>query len=123
MTTAVADASALLAFLFGEPGAEVVEGVLSAGASCSSVNFSEVLQKTRAMGANAQVAADTLIAMSLEIVPANRADATRAAELWRPGTSLSLADRFCLATAQRLEVPALTADRAWGDGQGITQIR
>jgi PIN domain nuclease of toxin-antitoxin system len=115
MTTAVADASALLAFLFGEPGAEVVEGALTAGASCSSVNFSEVLQKTSAMGANAQVAADTLIAMSLEIVPANRADATRAAELWQPGTSLSLADRFCLATAQRLGVPALTADRAWGE--------
>ena len=39
------------------------------------------------------------------------------------GPGLSLADRFCLATASRLGVLALTADRAWGDSEGIRQIR
>ena len=41
---------------------------------------------------------------------------------------LSLGDRFCLALAKRLDVPAYTADRAWKDvatacGVKITVIR
>ncbi len=31
------------------------------------------------------------------------------------GAGLSLGDRACLALAQRLGLPALTADRAWKD--------
>ncbi len=42
--TAALDASALLAFLHGEPGADAVEAVLR-GAAISAVNWSEVLQR------------------------------------------------------------------------------
>ncbi|WP_368794370.1 PIN domain-containing protein [Candidatus Synechococcus spongiarum] len=40
-------------------------------------------------------------------------DGQRAAELWRQGTPLSLADRFCLALGQRLRIPVVTADKEW----------
>ena len=123
MTTAVIDASALLAYLFKEPGSDVVEEALLAGAACSAVNYSEVIQKSRDAGVDWRTAAAVLDAMGLTVVPATPADAVAAAEAWRPGSGLSLADRFCLATASRLGVLALTADRAWGDGEGIRQIR
>ena len=41
----VLDASALLAFLQGEPGADLVEASLHAGAVCGAANWSEVAQK------------------------------------------------------------------------------
>ena len=59
----------------------------------------------------------------LFVVPMTQEDAVAAADLWSPGTPLSLADRVCLATADRLGVPVLTADMAWGDADGIRQIR
>jgi ribonuclease VapC len=42
-------------------------------------------------------------------------DAELAAELWAATRHLGLAlgDRSCLATAKRLKVPAVTADRNW----------
>ena len=48
--TAVLDASAILSFLQGEPGSDVVEAALDEGASCSAVNWSEVAQKVRTSG-------------------------------------------------------------------------
>jgi PIN domain nuclease of toxin-antitoxin system len=36
---------------------------------------------------------------------------------------LSLADRLCLALAERLSAEVLTADRAWGRAGRIRQIR
>ena len=42
--TVVLDASALLAYLLDEPGAEVVEGLLG-DARMASVNWAEVVQK------------------------------------------------------------------------------
>jgi PIN domain nuclease of toxin-antitoxin system len=43
------------------------------------------------------------------------AETVEEAELWRSTRhlSLSLGDRACLALAGRLDLPALTADRAW----------
>jgi PIN domain nuclease of toxin-antitoxin system len=46
-------------------------------------------------------------------------DAEAAAAMWQEGTPLSLADRLCLALAERLELPVLTADRAW---QGLDRV-
>lgn len=39
------------------------------------------------------------------------------------GTSLSLGDRLCLALGKRLGATVLTADKAWGEGKGIEQVR
>ncbi len=55
--TVVLDASALLAFLAGEPGADVVERALADGPVCSAVNWAEVAQKVRAAGGLAAAAA------------------------------------------------------------------
>ena len=113
--TAVLDASAILALLYREPGADAVEEVLD-GAAVSAVNWSEVLQKLAQRGldpASATVAA--LQELGMRIEPFTADDARRAAQLWDAGreTGLSLGDRACLALAHRLSVEAITADRAW----------
>jgi ribonuclease VapC len=36
---------------------------------------------------------------------------------------MSLADRLCLALAQRVDAEVLTADTGWGSGVRVTQIR
>lgn len=123
MIAAVLDASALLVFLNDEPGAVEVEEALSAGAACSAVNYSEVAQKVRYAGGSWAPVAGLLASYGMEVAPMTEVDAVAAADLWYPGSPLSSADRACLATAQRLGVPALTADRAWGDPDGIRQIR
>lgn len=123
MITAILDASAVLAFLNDEPGTAEVEAALTAGAACSAVNYSEVAHKVRRAGGNWAAVAGLLASYGLEVADASAVDALAAAELWQLGTPLSLADRFCLATAARLGVPAWTADRVWGEDAGIRQIR
>jgi AbrB family looped-hinge helix DNA binding protein len=54
----------------------------------------------------------------IDVVPFDEGLARRAGAL-RPATkSLSLADRACLALAQRVGLPVLTADRTWGQAGG-----
>lgn len=119
----VLDASALLAFLSGEPGADVVEEALQAGAVCSAVNWSEVAQKIQAGGGDWSIAVALLSSYGMEALDATSSDGERAAALWRRGSGLSLADRFCLALADRLQVQAWTADTAWGSSDQVRQIR
>lgn len=123
MIVAVLDASALLAHLQDEPGADIVEDLLNQGASCSTVNYSEVAQKVYARGGNWTLTADLMASYGLRVEPAMSDDAVLAAKLWQDARRLSLADRFCLATARRLGVPAWTADRAWGSSDTVKQIR
>lgn len=121
--TAVLDASALLAFLQGEAGSAVVEAQLEAGAQCSAVNWSEVIQKLRAHGVDWGVAHAVLSSYGLKVVDATAQDAEWAAERWRTGEGLSIADRFCLALGARSGDEVLTADAAWGTSDGVLQIR
>jgi ribonuclease VapC len=55
------------------------------------------------------------VAAQVTVEPLNIEDALAAAALWASTrvTGLSLGDRACLALAQRLGVPAVTADREW----------
>jgi ribonuclease VapC len=112
--TAALDASALLAMLFGEPGAEEVADAIADGAAISAVNFSEV---ATVLVRREQDARQTLGPVREQVVvePFSDADALAAAALYRKTVSkgLSLGDRACLALAQRLGVPAVTAERAW----------
>lgn len=121
--TSVLDASAVLAFLQGEPGADAVEPVLVAGAHCSTVNWSEVAQKVRAAGADWRIARSLLLSYGLRVESATVEDGERAAELWRSGAGLSLADRFCLALGERMEATVWTADGDWGSSATVRQIR
>lgn len=118
----VLDASAVLAFLQGEDGAEHVEPTLNGGV-VGAANWSEVAQKIRAGGADWGMARSLLMSYGLRIEPVSEQDAEIAAELWRRGSGLSLGDRLCLALADRLKTTVLTADRAWGESERITQLR
>ncbi|MFI5270175.1 MAG: type II toxin-antitoxin system VapC family toxin [Chloroflexota bacterium] len=106
------DASALLAFQRQEPGAEVVAGLLDR-AAISTVNLSEVVAKLADVGA--PLPDDFAATARLTVVPFSHEHAYRAGRL-RPQTKpygLSLGDRACLALAQQLGVPAVTAERLW----------
>ncbi len=110
----VLDASALLAWLNQEPGKERVEQLL-ARSVISTVNLSETLQKSLASGADVAGLRQDLEALGVVTSSFTAEDAELAAGLWRRTArlGLSLADRCCLATARRLGLPALTADRDW----------
>ena len=111
----VLDASALLAFLFKEPGRDQVGARI--GSSClSAVNLAEVIGKFVQRGVSAELVLGKLLASTVEMVPFSPSDAALAASLL-PQTQrqgLSLADRACLALAIRRRLPVLTADQAWG---------
>ena len=117
------DASALLALLQNEPGAEIVEGAIADGATMSTVNLAEALSTMARKGADPATALATMtergvIGGAITVEPFTLADAVEAARL-RPLTAKagqSLGDRSCLALARRLGTPALTADQPW---QGI----
>lgn len=118
----VLDASAVLAFLQAETGADRVEELLD-GSVIGAASWAEVAQKIRASGADWGVASGLLRSYELVIEPVLPADAEAAAALWTRGRGLSLGDRLCLALAQRLDTTVLTADRAWGETDRIRQLR
>ncbi len=114
MSDIVLDASALLAMLHREPGADVVAQAMP-NATISAVNFYEVLSRLSDLGVPQNSAQQTLTELSLRVAPFDQNQAYLAASL-RPLTKsagLSLGDRACLALAMHLEVPVMTADRAW----------
>lgn len=102
--------------LFGEPGAETVADVIAGGAATSAVNLSEVATVL----VRHQRDPETILGPvreQLAVEPFTDADALAAAGLYAKTASkgLSLGDRACLALAQRLESPAVTADHAWAE--------
>lgn len=119
----VFDASALLAFLQGERGAAEVEEALQAGGTCGAANWSEVAQKVRAHGRNWDLSRSLLVSFGIRVEAVTADDAERAALRWAPGEALSLADRLCLVLGARLDADIWTADRAWGTGGRIRQVR
>ena len=64
--TVVLDASALLAYLREEPGAEVVDGLL-ADARMASVNWAEVVQTSLAAGVDVEGMQEDLQALGLRL--------------------------------------------------------
>ena len=117
------DSSALLAFLQGEAGADVVEEAMLSGGACGAANWSETAQKTRQRGGDWSLARGLLESYGLNVEPVNADDAVRAALLWEPGSPLSLGDRLGLAQGERLDATIWTADSAWGSSASIRQVR
>lgn len=116
----VLDASALLAYLNDEAGADRVEDALVGGAAISAVNLAEVLTKLAEVGEDPRDVSENLkrrglLGGKLAVSPLTADDAIVMATLHRSTKihGLSLGDRACLGLALRLRVPALTADRAW----------
>lgn len=117
---AVLDTSALIAFVYGEAGAQRVEPAIRRGALMSAVNWAETLSDMAERGDPVDVSVPrvrTRIARigTLLIVPFDEAQAEQAARLRVPTKSLglSLADRVCLALGRLRRLPVLTTDRAW----------
>jgi ribonuclease VapC len=109
------DASAVLAVLNDEPGAERVREAMVQGAFVSAVNLSEVVAKlTERQLSNSAIEA-ALAQLEFEVMPFDERQAHIAGFLRRDTREqgLSLGDRACLALAASERVPALTAERAW----------
>ena len=114
MTSVVLDASAVLAIVNAEPGADLVRASL-AGAIMSAVNYSEVLKKTVEHGGAVEDAAAFVRGLSIAVIPFDEALAAVSADLY-PQTKqhgLSLADRACLALGIQRGATVLTADSKW----------
>ena len=124
MADVVLDASAVLAVLNGEPGADEV-GAHLPGAHLSAVNAAEVAGKLVDGGARAEAAGRLLDRLGVRIVPFDRVDVVPVADIRVASRSagLSLGDRACLALALRLDLPTLTADRQWKDVQVGVEVR
>ena len=115
-STVVLDASALLAFLQGEPGEEAVAQALqSQRCLVTAANQAEVISRALDRGGEPAVIEQLLSGLGYEVIDCTAADGAQAGWL-RTATrawGLSLGDRLCLAAAQRLQAPVLTADRHW----------
>ena len=133
MSSTLLDASALLAYLRDEPGADIVADRIADGAAVSTVNLAEVLSSVAGDGSDPiwlleRLRQRGLLDGAIEVEPFTAEDAAEAARL-RPLThelGLSLGDRACLAVARRLRIPAVTADTAWesaGVGVDVRPIR
>jgi ribonuclease VapC len=122
--TCVLDASAVLALLHSEPGADAVVEALE-HAAISTVNWWEVCQRSIAHAVDISDLRTDTEALGVQLMPFTVEDAEHAAELWSAtrNLGLSLGDRACLGLARRLERPALTADRAWLDLDLGVEIR
>lgn len=114
MTSIVLDASALLAVVNAEPGAEVVRAVLMR-AMISAVNYSEVLKKAIERGVPPDSVPSLMQAASVDVVPFDITLARATAALYPQAKAhgLSLADRACLALGIQRSATVFTADGKW----------
>src|SRR5262245_58623818 len=108
------DAGALLAILYGEPGAEDVSGLLPT-AKMSAVNRAEVITVLVRDGLPLEEADLHVEALLAHVVPLDGQLSSLVGSLW-PSTSpigLSLGARACLALALHLREAVLTTDSTW----------
>lgn len=114
MTSVVLDASAVLALVRDEPGADKVAPHVGR-AALSAVNLQEVVEELLLNGLDTSTIRELLDELRLD-VRAHDVDAAYAAAGLHAQTNefgRGLGDRSCLALAMHLGVPALTADREW----------
>ncbi|MYZ49513.1 PIN domain-containing protein [Propylenella binzhouense] len=114
MAGAVLDASAVLALLRSEAGAEPIAELLAESLVCV-VNEAEVIGVLVQRGSPPAEALEIVSGLPYRLVDLDRRLARRAGTLWLAGKphGLSLGDRCCLALAERERLPVYTADRSW----------
>jgi ribonuclease VapC len=111
----VLDASALLAVLNGEPGAEKLTPQLLSDALSSTVNLAEVQAKLVARGLDPRDAWEATVSPIREARDFTAEHAKLAGSLVAQtrALGLSLGDRACLTLGIILKAPIYTADRSW----------
>jgi len=125
MNRIVLDASAILAVIGGEPGAEKLTPALLSRAVGSAVNLAEVQAKLVSRGWDSRQAWIDATSPIREVMPFDEAQARVAGDLviqTRP-LGLSLGDRACLALGIVLGVPVYTAEKAWANLKGNSRVR
>jgi ribonuclease VapC len=110
----VLDASAVLALLFNERGADRVADRIAEGAVMAAVNLTEVGTVLIRRGLTWEVVLGNFCAQ-VDIEPVSVADVIGAVRLYPGGepAGLSLGERHCLALANRLKLPAVTTEQGW----------
>ena len=114
MSKIIFDASAILAILHNERGADIAEKYLP-HAVLSTVNLSEVVSVLVDIGMPISDAENLIRSLIKEIIPFDEQQAFKTGSL-RKNTKkhgLSLGDRACLSLAKLKNLPVLTADKAW----------
>ena len=115
MSSIVLDASALLAVLNQEPGAEKLTPELLSHAVSGAVNLAEAHSKLVSRGLDPDDAWEAAVSPIRETVAFTAEHARLAGDLVAKTHSLglSLGDRACLALGLALKAPIYTADRSW----------
>jgi ribonuclease VapC len=115
MNRVVLDASALLAILNQEPGAERMTPELLSAAATSTVNLAEVHGKLVGRGLNPDEAWEATLSPIREAVAFTSEHARLTGDLavQTRALGLSLGDRACLALGLALKAPVYTADKSW----------
>ena len=115
MSRVILDASAVLALLGNEPGAELVQRMLP-DSVILSVNLAEVVTRLALIGMPDYEIAEALNLLGLEVLPFD-SELAFSSGFMAPETKpqgLSLGDRACLALGLQTGLTVLTADRKWG---------
>jgi ribonuclease VapC len=115
MNSVVLDASAIIAMLNQEPGAEKITPDLLGNSVTSTVNLAEVQGKLVERGAQADDAWLATVSSVREAIPFTEEQAKATGSLIAETRvfGLSLGDRACLSLAIALKAPVYTTDRSW----------
>lgn len=123
MNRAILDASAVLALLHNEAGADRILPLVGR-AVLSAVNAAEVQEKLVRLGIERQAAWDVVTGTVQEVIAFDAKQAEIAGNLVAQTSplGLSLGDRACLALGKVLRLPVYTADRVWKDLRAGVEI-
>lgn len=115
MSKVALDASAILAIIFQERGAEKLTVEILRNAVVSTVNLAEVQSKLIKKGYSPKEAWEDLMSLVNEPEPFTSTQARIAGDLIATTEKfgLSLGDRSCLALAIALKAPVYTTEQAW----------
>ena len=127
MSSVVLDASAILAVINREAGAEIVVPRLR-GAIVSSVNLAEILSKAGDLKMTLESMKWVIDGLRVEIVGFDEESAYVTGSLREATRSagLSLGDRACLSLGLLRKIPVVTAEKSWrglGLDVEVVQIR
>lgn len=119
---AILDASALVAWILDEKGAETVERILPV-CGITTVNLAEVLERAAVAEWSLTETVEDLQAYGLTVLPFGVQEATHVPVIRKAGravagtktgrNALSLGDCCCLAAARHHQLPVVTDDSAW----------